>query len=180
MKRLFVAIDLPGELRSEIAGFCRRLPSTRPVVAEQLHLTLRFIGEVDDRCYDGIKKALASVRFAEFQLELRGAGCFPSVVRPRVLWLGLAESPQLMNLQRQIESSLVAVGVTPEERPFAPHITLARFREASPADISPFLRERRDLQLGPFTVGEFYLYSSLLGSSGATHRREAAYRSIVL
>src|SRR6266568_527239 len=129
LHRLFVAIDLPDDVRRELDQLREPLPGAHWVPVEQLHLTLRFIGEVDDATLLAVKEGLAGVSGAPFPLAVQGVGHFPPGKHPRVLWVGLDAGPLLGELQRDIETAVQAAGLPAEERPFSPHITLARLRE---------------------------------------------------
>jgi 2'-5' RNA ligase len=176
MYRLFVAIDLPESVKEAVSGIAgRELPGARWIPREQLHLTLRFIGEADEETFLAIKEALRTCRGTSFPLTMKGVGHFPPGRHPRVFWVGMAESEPLVALQRQVESALIGAGIPPEERRFSPHITLARLKE-TPAERVLALEERhRQFNAGPFPVTEFYLYSSTLTREGAIHKREASY-----
>jgi 2'-5' RNA ligase len=175
MPRLFVAIDLPDEVKKEIAGISGNLPGARWVPDPQLHLTLRFIGDVDTGAFQAVKTALVLVSCLPFTLRLRGVGHFPPGKQPRVLWVGMEESRPLQELQRRVEAALTAVGIAPDERRFSPHITIARLKE-TPAPLVAALEERhRDFLAGPFPGGTFHLYASTLTREGAIHTREANY-----
>ena len=176
MYRLFIAIDLPQEVKEAVAGIVGRdLPGARRVPVEQLHLTLRFIGDADEETFRSIKGVLGKVRGTPFPLAMKGVGHFPPGRHPRVFWVGIEASEPLAGLYKGVELALVGAGVEPEERGFSPHITLARLRE-TPADRVAALEEKhRQFSAGPFTVREFYLYSSTLTREGAIHRREATY-----
>lgn len=173
--RLFVAIDLPDDIRQSVADICRGLPGVRWLPPEQLHLTLRFIGEADDAVNAALRRGLAKIALPPFTLALNGADCFPSPRRPRVLWVGLNGGEPLTQLQQEVEAAAVAAGLPPEERPFSPHITLARLRDHREDDVGPFLARNASFASGPFTVDAFHLYSSTLTAKGAIHRRETSY-----
>uniref|UniRef100_A0A831XML7 RNA 2',3'-cyclic phosphodiesterase n=1 Tax=Geobacter metallireducens TaxID=28232 RepID=A0A831XML7_GEOME len=173
--RLFVAIDLPGDIRQSVADICRGVHGVRWLPPEQLHLTLRFIGEADDAVDAEIRRGLAAITSPPFPVSLQGVGCFPSPRRPRVLWVGVSGGEPLVQLQHDVETAVVAAGLPPEERPFSPHITLARLKDHRGDDIAPFLARNASFASGPFTVDAFHLYSSILTAKGAIHRREASY-----
>lgn len=175
MPRLFIAADLPAPLKATFSGLSGELPLARWVSPEQLHLTLRFIGEVDQGTLSAISSALSRIRFAPFQLTLRGVGHFPPGKRLRVLWVGLDPCPALMQLQLELELALQETGIPAEGRRFSPHLTLARLKETLPAAVSAFEIRHNDLACPPFEVGEFILYSSLLTAKGAIHSKEAVY-----
>ncbi|MEW6218436.1 MAG: RNA 2',3'-cyclic phosphodiesterase [Thermodesulfobacteriota bacterium] len=196
MPRLFVAIDLPKAAKEELAGLAQGLPGVHWVETEQLHLTLRFVGEVDDPMFRALRARLAEIQAPAFSLGLTGLGTFPPRGTPRVLWVGLTPVPELFALQAQIEAMVQAGGLPAEERPFTPHITLARLRpeegHGQPGRRERFRPPRRERSRTaelvarllarhqafgspPFPVAELHLYSSLLTPRGALHRREASY-----
>jgi 2'-5' RNA ligase len=173
--RLFIAVDLPENVKEPLARLCCGLPGARWVKPEQLHLTLRFIGEVDGGMFHDIREGLAEIVGKSFTLQLDGVGFFPPRGKPRVVWIGLQQSEELLQLRNRIESCLVSLGLEPERRKFAPHITLARLKNTPPAKVGRFLENHSLFLSAPFTVEEFYLYSSQLGRNGAIHRIEAGY-----
>ena len=175
MYRLFVAIDLPEEVKRGVAGITGNLPGARWVPGNQLHLTLRFIGEADEALFQAIKTILTGVRGASFSLALKGVGHFPPGKYPRVLWVGMEQSGPLLELQHAVESALAAAGIAPDERRFSPHITLARLKETPAAAVAACEERFGAFRAEPFPVEEFHLYSSTLTREGAIHTREASY-----
>ena len=176
MIRLFVAIDLPDTIKQTLHRCRPHISGGRWVKDEQLHLTIRFIGEVHDDLLHDIRVALQSVDLKPFPLKLQGTGFFPSRRKPRVLWVGIEESSRLKTLHNRIESALVTIGIEPDNRRFVPHITLARFKSPpSAADTDRFLDSNSGEGIPPFTVRHFSLYSSKLNSTGAVHREEGRY-----
>ena len=178
--RLFIAIDLPERLKDELAIISFGLPQARWIPPEQLHLTLRFIGEVDGALFGDIKSGLKSVIGSSFPLTLNGLGCFPPRRDPQVLWVGIESSVELLELRKKVESCLFKFGVAPEQRKFSPHITLARTRKTPLTRITTFLGDYALFRLPEFTVSDFHLYSSILTPKGALHRHEAEYLLIDL
>jgi 2'-5' RNA ligase len=174
--RLFVAIDLPEETRKAIDRLREPLSGARWVPTDQLHLTLRFLGEVDEATLGTVQAGLGMVQAERFTLQVRGVGHFPPRRPPRVLWVGLDGGAPLLDLQRQVEAVVQAAGLPAEERPFSPHITLARFREAPAAPVLSFEERQRAFACPPFTVNDFHLYESTLTGSGAIHRVVESYR----
>lgn len=173
--RLFVALDLPETVRLRLAGLARGIPGARWIAAEQIHLTLRFIGEVDGGLFDDVAEALRAVRGEPFPLRLYGVGHFPPSGPPRQLWAGVEKNPPLIALQRAIENALTAAGLEPERRKFVPHVTLARLNGAPLSRIAAFLSENGLFACDPFTVEAFNLYSSRLGNQGPSYRVEVCY-----
>lgn len=176
MTRLFVAIDLPEQIKRTLARFSSEIPSARWVGSEELHLTMRFIGEVDQETFSSIKTVLAGVKFPAFPLSICGVGHFPPGRHPRVLWVGLGPCDPLIQLQQEIEIALLDAGITADERPFSPHITLARFKESVPAAVERFEKAHLEFACPSFEVNHFILYSSVLTPRGAIHTKEAVYR----
>ncbi len=175
MNRLFVAVDLSAAVKDQLDLLCRGVSGAKWVAPEQLHLTLRFIGEVDGPTLDEIADALAEVRAEPFELTLREVGQFPPGRAPRVLWVGVGKSEALIGLRDRIEAVLVRLGLEPEARKFSPHITLARFKQSRPKTLADFMAHHALFESDSFPVTEFHLYSSHLSSDGAIHTLEASY-----
>ena len=175
MARLFVAIDLPEDIKEAVADIGRDLPGAHRVPREQLHLTLRFIGEVDGGTLKAVREALMGVKGIPFTLMLTGVGHFPPGRHPRVLWVGLDGSAPLLALQHEVERALIGAGIPPEERKFSPHLTLARLKETPPAKVAGLEERYRDFGAGPFPVEEFHLYASTLNRTGAVHVKVQTY-----
>jgi RNA 2',3'-cyclic 3'-phosphodiesterase len=175
MIRLFIAIDIPDSLRVMLHSMGRGLPGARPVSEDQIHLTLRFIGEVEGSMARDIKEALTEVRATPFFLTIQGVGHFPPRGAPRVLWAGLLQSEELVVLRNRIERKLVACGLPAEQRKFAPHITIARLKDSPLRQVGEFLAGNSLFQSEEFPVESFLLYSSRLIKSGAVHTVERQY-----
>lgn len=176
--RLFVAILLPSAIRADLtratAGL-RALEGVRPVRTEQLHLTLRFIGEVNRGLEAPLAREIgaATAELPGFPVRLRAAGVFPSHRRARVLWVGVEEAPALAALQRSVEEAVVRVGVAPDPRPFRPHVTVGRIRRPPPPVglVGAVARVRLEATVD---VRRVSLMRSELLSRGARHTEVAA------
>ena len=175
MMRLFVAIALPDSVADGLVMLQGGIPGARWSTREQLHLTLRFIGEVDGRDAAAIDDALAAIRSPGFALELKGVGEFGGR-NPRALWAGVRDEGPVVHLQRKIESAVQRAGIAAEERKFSPHITLARLRGAPRDRVITFLSAHALYASGPFEVNGFILYSSTLTPNGSLYRPERSYR----
>jgi len=167
--RLFIAIELPDEVKRPLERMRADIPGSRWVPVEQIHLTLAFLGEVDDATLERLTEALAAIRAPGFSLRFSGTGCFPDRRRPRVLWAGMEPEPLLNSLASQVREAVVAFTITQEERPFFPHITLARLMSPSPNEVRAFLDRPPEQGLPPIGVREFVLFRSLLTPRGAVH-----------
>ena len=175
MYRLFVAVDPPPDIVARLQGLCYGVSGARWVEPEQMHLTLRFIGEVDGGAFRDIKEGLAEVKAGSFPLQVKGLGFFPPRKIPRVLWAGIAPVEQVSGLRNRIENVLVSLGLAPEGRKYSPHITLARLHDTPVARLGRFLAGNSLFAAPEFSVSEFHLYSSELTVKGALHTIEASY-----
>jgi 2'-5' RNA ligase len=177
MHRLFVAIRPPEAILDLMLDTMEGAPKLRWQEIGQLHLTLRFIGEVERPLAEDIAAALARVRFAPFELRLAGTGRFDHQ-RRGALWAGVAPRAPVSALAAQVERAGVAVGLAPERRAFHPHITLARWgRDAGDAP-GLFVARHAALASAPFLVDRFVLFESHLGREGALHEVVAAYPAV--
>jgi 2'-5' RNA ligase len=173
--RLFAAIDLPAYHKERLLNLCFGLPGAKWVDETRMHLTLRFIGEVDGAVFQDIQETLATVEAAPFEIEVKGVGFFPPRNHPETLWAGVEKSEPLIHLQKRIEAALQRIGVPAEKRKFAPHIQLARIKDTPAERVAGFLSDCALLRLEPFEVVEFCLYSSFLSSERALHQIEATF-----
>ncbi len=178
--RLFVAITLPDEVKTALAGLRgeldRGLTSVRWVREESIHLTLKFLGDVEVTRLEDIRGELMTVVPGEMSipLEAAGVGVFPHHRAPRVLWVGFREVPEaLAMLQQQVESEMERLGFPPERRAFNPHLTLGRFRRQLRWGERDLLGRTIDRDsgrgFGEFTAIRFSLYRSILGPGGARY-----------
>jgi 2'-5' RNA ligase len=174
MMRLFVALALPDQVAEGLFLLQGGVPGARWSQREQLHLTLRFIGEVDGRDAAAIDDALSTIRAPRFVLELKGVGEFGGK-NPRALWAGVPDHGAVDHLQRKVETALQRIGLPAEERKFAPHITLARLRGAPRDRVITFLTTHALYASAPFDVNTFVLYSSLMTPGGSIYRPERVY-----
>ena len=172
--RLFVAIALPQIVAEPLLMIEAGVPGARWSARDQLHLTLRFIGEVGGRDAGSIDEALAAIAAPKFTLQLKGVGEFGGK-NPRALWAGVAPNEALVHLQRKIDTALQRVGLEAEPRKFTPHVTLARLRAASRGRVMDFLVDHALYASVPFEVAEFILYSSQLSSDGSLYVPERTY-----
>jgi RNA 2',3'-cyclic 3'-phosphodiesterase len=173
--RLFVAIDLPEDIKKAICALRCPISGAKWVDEAQFHLTLRFIGDADDDLLHRITTVLSGIMAAPFSLAMMGVGCFPPKRNPKVLWVGIGKNEALFNLQDAVEKVLLQSGLEPEIRSFSPHITIARLKETSAVLLAPFLQKNNGFTTPKFPVTEFILYSSTLAPQGAIHRQVALF-----
>jgi 2'-5' RNA ligase len=162
MARLFIALELPGMHRQRLTLLGGPLPGARWLPAEDLHLTLRFVGDVDRHAEDDLLEALAEIEAPPFELTIEGLGAFGGR-EPKVIWAGLAPSPPLEALQRAVERATRAIGLPSEERSFHPHVTLARLRGSRAGPVAELLQSRTGFVLPPFRVERFVVMSARPG-----------------
>jgi 2'-5' RNA ligase len=173
--RLFAAIRPPGPVIDALLALEGGVPGARWQDASQLHLTLRFFGEVEARQAEDIAVALEAVHAAPFALALRGVGQFDRKGRTHTLWAGLAPSEALAALQCKVEAAARRTGLPPEPRKFAAHITLARLNAAG-GSVLPFLAAHGALTGEPWPVAAFDLIESTLMPDGARYETVRRYR----
>ena len=179
MPRLFVALPLPDRVLRSLEPLARGLGDVRWLTPDQQHLTLRFIGELDQGRLDEVAEALALVEGVPLELRLEGLGHFPPRGEPRVLWVGVAKNPELAGLKRRIDRALAAAGLPAENRKFAPHVTLARIRGPLSQDrLATYLMRHSLYRSEPFAVSDFHLFSSWLKPYGAEYQIEASYELV--
>ncbi len=174
--RLFIALDLPWPLKQRLAMLAGGgLPGARWVPAQNYHLTLRFIGEMPNHRAEEIDSALAAIRTRGFALTLAGVGSFAKGGRVVSLWAGAERNPQLDHLQNKIETALQRVGIEPERRRFAPHVTLARLDNVPEAKLAGYIQAHNLFRAEPVAVEHFTLFSSRLGKEQAVYTPEVEY-----
>ena len=172
MIRLFFGLELPGELRMRIAAISTGIDRARWVAPENLHITLRFVGEVEEPAMEYIAGEAAAIRFEPFPVTLSGAGHFERGGRVSAVWLGVESTPALAGLRDRIEAAAVRAGQPPEGRKFRPHVTVARFNRGRPGEVRHWLAANSLFRAVPFTVARFALFSSMLGRSGPNYKVE--------
>ena len=175
MLRLFVGLALPGSLCGRLLGLCAGVPGARWTRPENFHLSLRFIGDVEEGVADDVDAALRMVAASAFSLELHGTGVFGKTSKARVLWAGIVPNPALSMLRDKVEFAVVSAGLAVETRRFSPHITLARLKRAPAGRVEQFVVDHAEFRAAPIPVDRFYLFSSFLSASGATYTRETGY-----
>jgi len=183
MIRAFLALEFPPSIREKIAGYIKSLqnvsPKTRWVDPRQAHLTLKFFGSLEQEALDRIAAALAPLcsNRAPINLTLNGAGGFPKLFRPRVIWVGLgAEKEHLKGLQQAVEETLSPLGVARENRPFQPHLTLGRNKISEANEpLYHLLRNWAEPESEPFRVEEVILFQSELKPGGPVYTKLKAF-----
>src|SRR6266700_7978674 len=159
MPRLFTALEIPREIAFSLSMLRGGLPGARWIDPENYHLTLRFIGDVDDVVAHEVASMLGKVRRTEFELRFDALSSFGGR-RPRALVASLVQTQALMDLRAEHERLMQRVGLDAEGRKYTPHVTLARLRESSSRQVADYLSARVLFGLLPFRVSRFVLFSS--------------------
>ena len=174
MHRLFVAFRPPETIRDLLIDAMDDSPEFRWQDDEQLHLTLRFIGEVDRPVADDLAGALGRVRADRFDLRVNGVGRFEQR-NSGALWAGVEPREPIAALSAKVERVCQQAGLEAEHRAFHPHITLARWKGRRSREVADFLERHRALKSQPFEVTEFALFESRLSRHGAHYEEVAGY-----
>ena len=172
--RLFFGIHPPDAVRRELLGIMSGVDNARWQDDAQLHLTLRYIGEVDTPMAEDIANAASSLSFEPFEIAVSGVGYFEKKQRPTLLYARVIPTEPLLRLQRKLERIVQRCGLEPEARKFTPHITLARLNTAA-GPLAPFLARHEGLALGPWHVKDYILYESFLREQGSLYQPVVTY-----
>ncbi len=177
MIRAFIAINIDPriirEISEAIAQLRRAIPEVHWVVLDKIHLTIKFLGDIDPSRVDPIANALeqALKLFPRFTINAKGLGVFPALRRPRVLWVGL-EGSQLVKLAAKVEAALEPLGFVPDERDFQPHLTIGRWRQfdGTSNKLAEELERWKKYEFGASQVEAVTLFQSVLKHDGALHK----------
>jgi RNA 2',3'-cyclic 3'-phosphodiesterase len=191
--RLFIALDIDEAIRQRITRFVEGVsgfaPDARWMKPESLHVTLKFIGEQNEAAVEPIKNALGAIAIEPAEIRFCGYGFFPTAKSPRVFWIGIEAGPQLAALAAAIDDQTTSIGIPKEDRPFSPHLTLARgsggsgsprhLKADAPNRIFQRLQEKLSArpapEFGTMTPREFFLYQSQLSPKGSKYTKLASF-----
>lgn len=172
-KRLFVSLDLPVAVAELLVRLNPSVPGVRWLAADQIHLTLAFLGNVAAAAEEKLCANLRAIQFTSFFLPLQGVGSFPARGQPKIIWIGVGRGhPHLFQLHKRVTDAALAAGLDADLRPWRPHVTLARCDKVSAQSIRPFLRAEGDFDAGLVPIDAFQLKSSLLTPGGSIHTTE--------
>ena len=175
MPRLFIAIDLPERIKNDLMDTYLAMPGARWMDEEHLHLTLRFIGDVESHRALRVASALRTISIPPFSLTIKNVGFFPPRREPRILWAGIAESDELRRLQAKIERMVTTTGIDPEARKFHPHITVARLCGTPASKVAHYMALNSLFFSEPFMVSAVHLYASTLHRDGSHYVKEESF-----
>ncbi len=175
MIRLFVAITVPHEATLALEPLAEGVPGARWSPKENLHITLRFVGEVSEAAAEDLDSALGAVITPPFQVALTGVGCFGDAASVSALWAGVEASETLIILRGRCESAARRAGLKPDTRTWKPHVTLAYLSGVEPGRVAAWTQTHNLLRIPPFAVERFGLYSSWRTRAGSVYRLERSY-----
>jgi RNA 2',3'-cyclic 3'-phosphodiesterase len=193
--RLFIALDLDDAVRNRAARFIEEMQAFAPnahwIKLESLHITLKFIGEQPEASVTKIDTILRTIKSVPVTIDFRGAGFFPSAHAPRIFWIGLQAGPELGSFAATVDDKMAALGIPKEERPYSPHLTIARGgsrKSGAPKTLKGDrsnhifhrLQERLSAlpqpEFGTMTAREFFLYRSELSAKGSKYTKLTGFK----
>ena len=174
MPRLFTGVEIPPDVGQALASLRGGLPGARWIDPDNYHLTLRFIGDVDDTVAHEVASMLGRVKRGAFELYMEGLTSFGGR-KPRAVVASVAPAQPLLDVQAEHERLMQRIGLEPEGRKFTPHVTLARLRESSSQQVAEYLSARGYFRTSPFRVSRFVLFSSRASVGGGPYIVEAGY-----
>jgi 2'-5' RNA ligase len=174
MPRLFTGLEIPSDIGQTLSTLRGGLPGARWITPENYHLTLRFIGDVDDTVAREVASLLGRVKRGAFDLHLDGLTSFGGR-KPRAVVANIAPAQALLDIQAEQERLMQRIGLEPEGRKYTPHVTLARLRESSSRDVAEYLEAHGLFRTAPFKVSRFVLFSSRASTGGGPYIVEASY-----
>lgn len=175
MPRLFTGIEIPPEIGLTLSTYRGGLPGARWIEPEDYHITLRFIGDIDERVADEVYAILGeSRRRNPLTITIDGLDTFGGA-KPRAVYARISGNDELADLQAEQERMMRQIGLAPETRKFTPHVTLARLKNVSPIDVAEYMTVRGHFPKLTFTTDRFALYSSRASMGGGPYVIEAAY-----
>ena len=174
MPRLFTGVEIPSDIGQALASLRGGLPGARWIDPQNYHLTLRFIGDVDDVTAHEVASMLGRVKRNAFELHLEGVTSFGGR-KPRAVIATVAPARPLLEVHAEHERLMQRIGLEPERRKYTPHVTLARLRDSSSWEVAEYLSARGYFRTSPFRVSRFVLFSSRASIGGGPYVVEASY-----
>lgn len=172
--RIFIALDIPAEVRARIAEYAGRAralaPEARWARLEGLHVTLKFVGQSSDEMAERMKRALAAIKAGPFQVKFEGVGFFPNPKGARVFWAGVDGGEALPRLAASVDAALEKLGIAREEKAYHPHLTLARAGPHPLRELQPLL-DKGPARFGTMTAREFFMYHSQPQRGGSKYTK---------
>ncbi|EMO64539.1 2'-5' RNA ligase [Leptospira borgpetersenii serovar Pomona str. 200901868] len=173
--RTFLGISIPEEVKEQLTSICYGLPDVRWVLKENFHITLVFLGEQSNEQVDTLSEFCSQISFPEFDLNLKSVGTFGKQKSPSILFTALNFSPELLQLQKTLDSGVRRLGLFPDRQEYHPHLTIGRFKNANGTRILAYLEEFAGFTSSYFRVSEFHIYSSKTFSNGPVYFIEESF-----
>jgi RNA 2',3'-cyclic 3'-phosphodiesterase len=178
--RLFIAVPVPEHIKENLLRLKINIHGAKWTEKDQMHITLKFIGQVEGHIFNEIIRCLSDIEFEKFSVNFNGVGVFHTGNSQRkgsskILWSGIEKSDSLKMLKNKIDAALLDCGIVRKERKYHPHVTVARLKNVYPDNITGFLSRSNTFKSVDFIVNEFILYSSILSPKGAVHNIEGVY-----
>ena len=174
MPRLFTGLEIPAQTGLMLSMLRGGLRGARWIDPEHYHITLRFIGDIDDRTADEVADALDKIRRSALTIHLDGLGSFGNG-KPHAVWARVEPNDELRELQAEQERIFQRLHLPPDRRKYIPHVTLGRCRTSTNEDVAKWLAERGGFEAAPFVAGRFVLFSAKAGVGGGPYLVEEAY-----
>jgi len=168
MRRLFFGLEIPARIKARLLKTTAEMSAAKWQSVEQIHITLLFLGDVEEERLSAVCEAARNIPLAPFELSVTGLGCFGQPCAPRNLWAGVQPTAPVASLHSAIKGQMENLGLTTESRAFRPHITLARFKR-QPGSVQGLLAEYGETAFGSFQVDQFVLFESEQGSGGSVY-----------
>tara|TARA_R110001583_G_scaffold1956_1_gene14632 strand:- start:28 stop:567 length:540 start_codon:yes stop_codon:yes gene_type:complete len=168
MRRLFFGLEIPAQIKDCLLKARAEVSGAKWQSVEQMHLTLLFLGDVEEERLPAVCEAARHVPLAAFELSVEGLGCFGQTCAPRNLWAGVQPAAPVANLHSAIKGQMESLGLTTESRAFRPHITLSRFKR-QPGSVQSLLAEYGEMAFGSFQVDQFVLFESKQSANGSVY-----------
>ncbi len=167
MTRIFIGLEIPQDIKHSLLSLQTEMPGFRWQTAEQMHLTLRFLGEVEKKYLPQLAQAMRKTLMPAFELSVHGSGCFNRNTKPIILWAGIRPLEPVTTLYERLSEQLQAQGFDQEEKGFIPHITIARLKRS--ANVESFIHSHEEFSTGPFPISHISLFSSTAGPDGSQY-----------
>lgn len=168
MSRLFFGLEVPDEIKQRLLQLQAPVSGARWQTGAQLHITLLFLGSVEQSNAAAVCAAARDLPMCRFELEIAGLGCFGQPHQPRHLWAGVQPLAAISELREALTVRMAALGFTPDARPFCPHVTVSRFGKR-PGSVEALLANHHDAVFGHYSVTEFVLFESSPGEHGSAY-----------
>ena len=175
MTRIFIGLEIPEVIKCRLLALRKEMPGCRWQTAAQMHLTLRFLGEVEEDRLPLLEGAMRQTVMPPFKLSVCGAGCFNRNTKPIILWVGVHPLEAVTTLYQQLSERLQELGFEQEDKGFIPHITIARLKRS--ANVKTFVESHQQFDTDPFQISHISLFSSSTGQDGSQYK--VLYRSIL-